>query len=140
MNKMDKMLNEIFLVYDKECPACDYYCQVIRLRESVGRLTIIDAREPSDLMDDITARGFDIDQGMVLIVGDQFYYGSDAIHTLALMGSRSGVFNRFNYWMFRSKTISNLVYPILKMLRNLLLKALGKTKVNNLSKPKNIKF
>ncbi len=137
---MSKVTKEIFLVYDKECPVCDYYCQVVRLRESVGSLTIVDAREPSELMDDITAKGFDIDQGMVLIVGDRFYYGSDAIHTLALMSSRSGLFNRFNCWIFKSKTISYVLYPMLRSLRNLLLKTLRKTKINNLNKSKNVKY
>ena len=37
--------NTIFLVYDKECPACNYYCNVLRIRQSVGNLTLIDARE-----------------------------------------------------------------------------------------------
>ncbi len=137
---MVKTGNEIFLVYDRKCPACEYYCQIVRLRESVGLLTLIDAREPSELMNEITNRGFDIDQGMVLIVGDQFYYGSDAIHTLALMSSRSGVFNRFNYWVFKSKIVACLAYPMLRFLRNLLLKILGKTKVNNLGASGNVKF
>ena len=32
---------EIILVYDKECPACNNYCQVVRIRDTVGELTII---------------------------------------------------------------------------------------------------
>jgi predicted DCC family thiol-disulfide oxidoreductase YuxK len=131
---------EILLVYDKECPACNAYCQIVRIRESVGDLKIIDAREQSDVMDEITAKGLDIDQGMVLKMGDQLYYGSDAIHALALIGSRSGIFNRFNYWVFKSKTLSSWLYPSLRLCRNLLLRALGKTKINNLDTPNNEKF
>ncbi|MEO0368274.1 MAG: DCC1-like thiol-disulfide oxidoreductase family protein [Pseudomonadota bacterium] len=122
----------ILLVYDKECPACDNYCQIVRIRESVGQLVIVDAREKSAVMDEITASGLDIDQGMVLKMGGQLYYGSDAIHALALISSRSGFFNRLNYWMFKSKTVSAVLYPVLKFLRNLLLKILGKSKINNL--------
>jgi predicted DCC family thiol-disulfide oxidoreductase YuxK len=48
---------EILLVYDKECPACNAYCQIVRVRESVGELKIINAREKSDIMDEITAKG-----------------------------------------------------------------------------------
>ena len=36
---------EILLVYDKQCPLCDNYCRMVRLRESVGELRLIDARE-----------------------------------------------------------------------------------------------
>ena len=131
---------EILLIYDKECPACNAYCQIVRIRESVGDLKIIDAREQSDVLDEITDRGLDIDQGMVLKMGDQLYYGSDAIHALALISSRSGIFNRFNYWMFKSEVISSWLYPMLRFCRNLLLKILGKTKINNLGISNNEKF
>jgi len=131
---------EILLVYDRECPACNVYCQVVKIRESVGVLRIVDARENSEVLHEITAEGLDIDQGVVLKMGDQLYYGSDAIHTLALIGSRSGILNRINYWVFRSKTISSILYPFLRSLRNLLLKILGKSKINNLEIKGNDKF
>ena len=131
---------EILLVYDRECPACNAYCQVVNIRESVGELRIVDARENSQIMEEITAQGLDIDQGMVLKMGGQLYYGADAIHALALIGSRSGIFNRINYWMFKSRTASSLLYPILRFFRNLLLKILGKSKINNLNTEGNEKF
>lgn len=131
---------EILLVYDRECPACNAYCQVVNIRESVGDLRIVDAREDSKVMEEITSQGLDIDQGMVLKMGGQLYYGADAIHALALIGSRSGILNRMNYWMFKSKTASSVLYPILRFCRNLLLKILGKTKINNLNIEGNDKF
>ena len=131
---------EILLVYDKECPACNNYCQVLRIREGVGELNIVNARENSAVMEEITAQGLDIDQGMVLKMGGQLYYGSDAIHALALISSRSGVFNRLNYWIFKSKSMSRFLYPLLRFCRNLLLKVLGKTKINNLTIQDNYKF
>ncbi len=131
---------ELLLVYDRECPACNAYCQVVRIRESVGELRIVDARENSEVMNEITSQGLDIDQGMVLKMGYQLYYGSDAVHTLALMGSRSGIFNRINYWIFKSKTTSSILYPVLRFFRNFFLKILGKTKINNLEIDGNDKF
>jgi predicted DCC family thiol-disulfide oxidoreductase YuxK len=132
--------NEILLIYDKECPACDNYCQIVRIRDTVGVLKIVNAREKSSVMDEITQRGLDIDQGMILKMGNQIYYGSDAIHALALISSRSGVFNRLNYWVFKSKMLSKILYPILRFFRNLLLRILGKRKINNLAVPNNDLF
>ena len=60
---------EILLVYDRECPACNAYCQVVNIRESVGELRIVDARENSEVMQEITSEGLDIDQGMILKMG-----------------------------------------------------------------------
>ncbi len=131
---------EILLVYDKECPACNAYCQIIRIRETVGDLKIIDAREKSEVLDEITARGLDIDQGMVLKMEGQLYYGSDAMHALALISNRSGLLNRINYWIFKSKSVSSWLYPVLRLFRNLLLKMLRKTKINNLGAPDNERF
>ena len=131
---------EILLVYDRECPACNTYCQIIKIRETIGDLKIIDARKKSEILNEITRAGLDIDQGMVLKMENQLYYGSDAIHALALISSRSGLFNRFNYWIFKSESVSSWLYPVFRFFRNLLLKILGKTKINNLGKPDNEKF
>lgn len=127
-----KPSRQVVVVYDKQCPACDYYCNLLRIRESVGRLVLVDARESSPIMAEITASGLDIDQGMVVKVDDELYYGADAVHVLALMGTNRGLFNRLAYWIFRSRAVSKMLYPALKGCRNLLLKALGRTKINNL--------
>ncbi len=120
------------LVYDKQCPLCDAYCWMVRIRQAAGSLELFDARDGGPIVDDLTARGLDVDEGMVLIAGDELYYGADAIHALSLLSSRSGIFNRINYHVFRSKGLSRLLYPVLKAGRNLLLKALGRTRINNL--------
>jgi predicted DCC family thiol-disulfide oxidoreductase YuxK len=131
---------EVLVVYDKQCPACDYYCSMVRIKESVGRVVLVDARDGGPVMEEITARGLDIDQGMVVKVGSELYYGPDAIHALALMGTNKGFFNRLAYWSFRSRSVSRVLYPILRACRNLLLKTLGKTKINNLGLRGNDRF
>ena len=131
---------EILLVYDKECPVCDAYCRLVRIRESVGDLRLMNARDDTALMADITRQGLDIDQGMVVKVDGVLHYGPDAIHALSLMSSAAGGVNRINHWIFRSKSRSRMVYPVLRSGRNLLLKALGKTKINNLRVPGNERF
>jgi predicted DCC family thiol-disulfide oxidoreductase YuxK len=131
---------EIVIVYDKQCPACDYYCNLVRIRETVGNLVLQDARDGGSIVEEITARGWDIDQGMVVKVGTELYYGSEAIHVLSLMSTNQGIFNRVAYWSFRSKSVSKVLYPFLRFFRNLLLKLLGKTKINNLKLKENDRF
>ena len=131
---------EVLVVYDKQCPACDYYSNLVRIKESVGQLVLVDARDGGPIMEEITAKGLDIDQGMVAKVGNELYYGADAIHVLALMGTNKGFFNRLAYWSFRSRAVSKVLYPILRACRNLLLKILGKTKINNLQVGGNDRF
>ena len=131
---------EILLVYDTECPACDYYCKLARIRSSVGRLRLVDARDGGAIVDEITAAGFDIDEGMVLKMDGELYYGADAIHMLSLLSTRSGFFNRLTYWTFRSRGMAKVLYPVLRSARNLLLKMLGVSRINNLRRPGRDRF
>jgi predicted DCC family thiol-disulfide oxidoreductase YuxK len=132
--------DRILLVYDKQCPACDYYCKLVRIREAAGVLALVDARDGGPVMDEITAAGLDIDEGMVLKDGGTLYYGADAIHVLALMGTNSGLFNRVCYLSFRNQRVARWLYPMLRACRNLLLKFLGRTRINNLGVPGNDRF
>ena len=77
---------------------------------------------------------------MVVIVGDNLYYGADAIHALSLMSTKSGFFNRLTHAAFRSRRASRILYPVLRSGRNLLLKLLGKTRINNLGIAGNDRF
>lgn len=138
MHPMDSA--EIHLVYDWECPVCEAYCRMVRIRETAGALRLVNARAAGEIMDEITAKGLEIDEGMVLKVGNTLYYGADAIHVLSLMSSRTGAFNRLTYWIFRSKGLSAVLYPLFRFFRNLLLKILRKTRINNLRLPRREKF
>jgi len=131
---------DVLLVYDGECPACDNYCRVVRIREDVGRLVLVDAREDTPIMREITTAGLDIDDGMVLKLGDALYYGSDAIHMLAMIGSRSGLLNRLNFHLFRSPRVAAVLYPALRACRAVLLRLLGRTRINNLGLEDNTRF
>jgi len=123
---------DVWLVYDGECPVCKTYCKYIRIRKAVGNLHLVDARLPSPIMDEITHAGLDIDQGMVLKFKDAIYYGPDAVHMLTLLSTPSGFFNRVNYYVFSTKLGAAIFYPMGKAFRNLLLKLLGINYIENL--------
>jgi hypothetical protein len=76
-------------------------------------------------MDEITAAGLDIDQGMVLKFKQVTYYGPEAIHMLSLLSTRAGWFNRLCFMIFATRCGARVFYPLGKAFRNLLLKVLG---------------
>ena len=117
---------DITLVYDGECPVCRRYALWARVRETHGEIELVGAREADALADTIRARGYDLDRGMVLKVGESYHHGADAIHVLSLLGSRSGFRGRLHYHLFRSRRLSRLLYPVLWTLRKLLLLLLGR--------------
>ncbi|ESQ94155.1 DCC1-like thiol-disulfide oxidoreductase family protein [Asticcacaulis benevestitus] len=118
----------IWLVYDGDCPFCSASAQMVRLRQSVGHLNILNAREAADqpVMTEIAAQNLDLNQGIVVKFEGRLYHGKDALHLLALIGSESGWLNRLNVALFRNKGMVDMAYPVLKGMRNLALKVLGR--------------
>ncbi|MDX5378934.1 MAG: DUF393 domain-containing protein [Halomonas sp.] len=119
------------LVYDGECPMCRRYVRWQRIRKEVGELELIDARQESEARRELTASGIDLDQGFALQIGERWYHGSEALHRLTLLGTRSGVFNRAMYRLFASQERTERLYPLLKACRNGLLSLLGIDKIRN---------
>ncbi|WP_119168643.1 DCC1-like thiol-disulfide oxidoreductase family protein [Algihabitans albus] len=120
-------MNEpIRIIYDGDCPFCSAYVKMLRLRDAVGRVDLVNARDDADAAAEMERKGFDLNEGMAVQYGDSFYYGADAIHRLALLTSPSSAFNRINARVFRSASVSRLLYPIMRAGRNLTLRALGR--------------
>ncbi len=132
--------HDILLVYDHQCSICDTYCRRVHIRETEGELHLVNARLPGRLMEEVTASGLDIDQGLVLKIDSDLYYGSEAIHRLSLLSDAADPFNWLTYWTFHSQRLAHILYPILRSAHNLLLKIQRKSKVNNLGNPGNDKY
>ena len=130
----------ILLVYDWECPACDAYCRRVRVAAPAGELRLVNAREASPILAEITDAGLDIDNGMVVKLDGRLYYASEAISVLARLSARTNLFNKLSYALFRAPSMARIVYPVLRACRALLLKALSKTKINNLRIAGNDRF
>ncbi|MEL6765941.1 MAG: DCC1-like thiol-disulfide oxidoreductase family protein [Pseudomonadota bacterium] len=118
-----------WLLYDGDCPFCARFAAYTRLREAVGPVRLVNARDGGPEADEARAAGFVIDEGMVLKLDGTLYYGDDCLNRLALLSSRSGLFNRMNYWAFRSPAIARISYPALKTGRSLALRLLGREKM-----------
>lgn len=118
-----------YLIYDGDCPFCSRYVRLVRLREAVGHVAIIDARAPSPEVEDAKARGYVIDNGMLLHLDGNFYYGADCLNRLALLSSRSTTFNRVTYLLLRSPGVARWMYPILRSGRRAILTLLGRSRL-----------
>ena len=108
-------VNRAWLVYDGECPFCSGYSQLVDVRESIGELILINARDGGPLVDEIKDLGHDLDKGMVLKMDGSCYVGDNALHMLALLSRRRGVFGIVNGLLFSSRAASWLGYPLLML-------------------------
>ncbi len=123
----------LILVYDGECPICRTAVRVYRVKQTVGNIELINAREHHShpVMHTIKERQLNLDEGMVALYEEQLYHGADAVHLMALLGSHSTWLNRLNAWLFRSRTRARICYPVLRFIRRLLLIMLGVGRIHS---------
>ncbi|MXU65350.1 DCC1-like thiol-disulfide oxidoreductase family protein [Oceanomicrobium pacificus] len=119
----------IDIVYDGECPFCSAYVRMVRLRDAVGPVRLIDARSDDPLVQELKAAGYDLDEGMAVRLDGRIYHGDECMHLLAMMTTRSGLFNRALRVAFRSERAARILYPPLVLGRNTTLRLLGRSKI-----------
>jgi predicted DCC family thiol-disulfide oxidoreductase YuxK len=122
--------SEAWLIYDGQCPFCSRYARLVRIRDNV-RLHLINAREGSSLVREMGEAGLDLNEGMVLKMGDRYYHGADGLHILAVLSTSSTIFNRLTASIFRSARLSRALYPILRTGRNAVLALLGRERIHD---------
>lgn len=109
------------LLYDGACPFCSRYARYVRLKDTID-LRLVNVREGGREIEEVSRRGYSLDEGMVLILGNRYYHADDCLNMLALFSSESGIFNRITATIFRSPRLASLAYPILVSGRNLALR------------------
>lgn len=118
----------VSIVYDGECPFCSAYVRLARLREAVGTVELIDAREGHPLVAEMARRGFDLNEGMAMRIGDEYLHGAAVMHRIAQLSepTGSGLLNRLQARIFADGARARRLYPALRAIRNLTLRLLGR--------------
>ena len=118
--------DDVWVVYDGECPFCSRYVLLYRLREQGQRVHLIDARSSHPLVDEIRSRNLDLNDGMVVRWRGQDHYGAEAMHLLATLAEDRTLFNRINRAIFSRSRVARALYPALVRGRKLTLRLLGR--------------
>jgi predicted DCC family thiol-disulfide oxidoreductase YuxK len=117
---------DIWVVYDQECPFCSRYVLLYQLREQGRQVHLINARSDHPLVAAVRLLKLDLNEGMVVRWRGQYHYGSEAMHLLALLGRHKTIFNRINQAIFAKPAVARLLYPWLVRGRKLTLRLLGR--------------
>jgi predicted DCC family thiol-disulfide oxidoreductase YuxK len=115
-----------WIIYDGECPFCSRYVKLIRLEQTIGNIRLIDARKNPPELNLLKEKNLDINSGMAIFFNGQLYFGADCINRLALLSSPIGLVNKLNYYIFKTPLISRILYPVLRIGRNIVIHLLGK--------------
>ena len=119
----------IIIIYDGDCPFCRSYIGLTRLRELADTI-LLDAREEPGLCRELLEKGVSLDEGMVVKINNDVHHGGDAINRITLLTSRNTLFNKFAYLVFSKPVISKIAYPVLRGIRNITLRLLGKKPIH----------
>lgn len=122
---------ELIVLYDGECPFCNAYVRMLRLREAVGRVELVNARSDSAYRREVVRQGLELDEGMAALFGGRWYHGAEAMSLLSAMSTRSGIFNGLAARILKSPGRAAMLYPALRACRNLTLRLLGRRKIGD---------
>ena len=113
-------------IFDGECPFCNHFAELLELRSKVNNLSILDARKNPKLVKDLLNKGFDIDQGAVLLTEDKIFHGHEAINKICnQIISPSSKLLKILTMIFKSSKRTKLIFPFLVTARRFALISKG---------------
>ena len=128
-DELTSMKNEkdtIVVIYDGECPFCANYVKLMNLRNTVGRVTLIDARSEAASIKALVGQGYDLNEGMAVVFGGSVYYGKDAVTFLSSLTHTRNWAGRLLSKLLSNPSRAALLYPVMKLGRRITVRVLGK--------------
>jgi predicted DCC family thiol-disulfide oxidoreductase YuxK len=125
----------IWFIYDGQCPLCNSAAHALRIKKDYGAIHLINAREASEnpIVRQVTQRGLDLDEGMVIYAQGRFYHGKEALKFMARYGAARNIFTALCKGLFWSDMLSSLTYPWMRGTRNFLLRRKNVGRIDNLN-------
>lgn len=114
------------IIYDGDCIFCANYVRLLRLKQSIGPVDLLDARSDDPRVHQYWRDGYDLNKGMLFVHAGRVYHGDEAINVLASLSGDSTIFNRINGLVLSSPRTAKLAYPFLKLGRRVVLLVRGK--------------
>jgi predicted DCC family thiol-disulfide oxidoreductase YuxK len=125
---LDDLLHRpgLVVIYDGQCPFCDAYVTMLRLRESVGEVSLIDARTDAALVAELARQGYPLNDGMAALLGGRIYFGADAVTLLSQLTTASGLMNVATAAVLKRPALARVCYPLMRSGRAAALKLMGR--------------
>lgn len=126
-----KKNNSVKVIYDGECPFCSNFVYLSNLKRLGYKVTLISAREEDNETVRKLSKGFDLDNGMIVVVGSDILYGANAARFLTTGFNTSNPLALIYYILLKNKTVSKIIYPLLVRARKIYFRITGKRLIND---------
>lgn len=124
----------VLIIYDGDCTFCKAYTQLLELQKSVGAVELLSARSDDVRVQYYAERGYDLNDGLLVVTPSQVYAGAAAVHWLSLHLSGYGIFATLHRWVFNHAWLARLLYPLLKLGRRCWLALRGRSLIPQTNK------
>ena len=113
-------------IFDGECPFCNHFAELLELKSKVSNISILDARKNPKLVKELLNKGFDIDEGAVLLHKDEIFHGNEAINTICnQISNPSSNLLKILTMTFKSSKRTKFIFPLLVIARRFALISKG---------------
>ena len=121
------MTQKILFIYDGECPFCNHFAQLLQLKSSLPSLQLIDGRKNLQQLKELYKKGYDLNNGAILINNGEIKYGAEAVSWICskLKEPNDSLLEILRI-IFTSNKRSKILFPILLWSRRFLLSVKGK--------------
>ena len=115
---------KITLYYDKQCPFCSKYANLLKLKENF-EITLKDARENLSEIS-LICENLDINDGFIVIYKNDCFQGAKALAFLNSAVDKTTFLGKLHFFFRYDNLFSNLFYKLFFILRKIILFILGK--------------
>ena len=76
------MTSNFTFIYDGECPFCNHFAEQLEIKSKINNIKILDGRKNLNIIKSLLEKGYDLDQGAILLKDDDIFHGANALNTI----------------------------------------------------------
>ena len=109
-------------IYDGKCQFCKKFAELLELKSGLPNISIINGRDNIPLLKGLYEKGYDLDQGAILLKGEDIFHGAKAINLICseIEDPSDGLLTTLTI-VFSSSKRTTMLFPLLLIARRVLL-------------------
>ena len=121
---VDSLKQKLTLYYDKQCPFCSKYANLLKLKENF-EITLKDARENLSEIS-LLCGNLNINDGFIVVYKNDCFQGAKALAFLNSAVDKTTILGKLHFFFAYETVFSKFLYKILFILRKVILFILRK--------------
>ena len=120
------MTSNYTFIYDGKCPFCNHFAELIEIKSKITNIKILDGRKNLTLINSLFDKGYDLDNGAILLKGEEIFHGAEAINTICKqINNPSSSLLLLLSKVFKSSKRTKVLFPLLVRARRFALISKG---------------